>query len=254
MKIRSISYRTAALLVLSVIVIVSLFVNSTISYFVVKKTARNVFRVGLVELTITEENYPEDENDRRTVPQSIVPKDPRIVNTGSVDAYAFLEVTVPYEEVQMIIEEGENINLPDPRGITDSELFDLISDDPGALSAVSAEGFTATDTGRFTYSHEWVFLESSEDSENKTHTYLFGYSSLLTTEDGGKTTSSIFDKVRLRNILEGSIPDNEIRTIRLSAFGIQSEELKGIVEIADNNDLTAAELQSIYSYYKNQEG
>lgn len=95
----------------------------------------------------------------------------------------YLDMTVPYDEVLLISDTGENINMPDPSGKQMRELFNLFSDDgnsqSGAETAGFTEGFSVTDTGEISYGHNWIFIRSEENTEQKTHSYLFGYSSLL---------------------------------------------------------------------------
>ena len=258
MKIRLRSTKTAALLVMAVILVTALIVNSTISYFVRKKTAHNLLSVGIVELKIEEDSFPENKKDRWLVPKSYLPKNPRFVNTGNTDVYAFAEVTVPYDNIHLIIEQGENADMPDPSGKKNRELFNLLSDasetSAGSATAGFTAGFTVTDNGEFTYQKNWIFISSKEDTTARTHSYLFGYKSMMTTDQGHNTTTEIFDKVQLRNIMEGDLPENEERTINVKARAVQSEELAGNITIADTDDLTKEELVSIYSYIQNQEG
>lgn len=246
------------IILLFVILILALVINSSIAYLARKKTATNVFSVGLVELTIAEDDFPEENKDRWMVPKSFLPKNPHLVNTGSVDVYVFAEVTVPYDEVLLIFDTGENINMPDPQGRKECELFNLFSDDTEAVSGEETDGFTddftVTNNGTFTYDHKWVFISSSEDTANKTHSYLFGYNSMLSTEAEHNTTTNIFDKIQLMNILEEELTDDNVRTITVKAYSIQSEELKGSLTISDPDDLTKEEIQNIYQYYQNQEG
>lgn len=258
MTIRIKPHRAIALLVLVIVLLLSLIVNTTISYLVRKKTANNVFSVGLVELTVVEDEFPDNEQDRWIVPKGFLPKDPRIVNTGSVDVYVFAEVIVPYEQVLLILDEGEDMRKPDPQGRQYRELFNLFSEDEYAVSGAETNDFTAgfsvTEHGAFTYEPHWLFIRSREDTTAQTHSYLFGYNALLTTEAGHNTTTTIFDKIQLLNILEGDLPEDAVRTITIKAYGIQSDELKGNVTIADPTNITKHELQQLYLYYQNQEG
>ena len=252
------SRRTIAVIVLSAILLLMMIVGTTISYLVRKITADNLFSVATVELTVKEDDYPENEQSRFVVPKSFMPKNPRLVNTGSTSLYAFAKVTVPYEDVVLISDHGENINMPDPSGKKERELFNLFSNDTNCFSGTETEdffsGFTVADTGDFTYGHNWIFISSEEDTVNKTHSYLFGYHSVLTPENGHNTTDTIFDKIQLRNVLEGLYGDSVTKKITVEAYGLQSEELKGSIAIADPTDLTKPEIISLYTIYRNQEG
>ena len=106
MTIRKLSHKTIALIILTFFIILSLFVGSTLAYVAIKKKADNVFSVGLVELTVEEDSFPKDEQNRWLVPKSFLPKNPHLVNTGTTDIYAFIEIVVPYEKVLFILDEG----------------------------------------------------------------------------------------------------------------------------------------------------
>lgn len=249
---------TIPVIVLSAILLVLMIVGTTISYLVRKKTVDNLFSVATVELTVKEDEYPEDEQSRFVVPKSFMPKNPQLVNTGSTSLYAFAKVTVPYEDVILISDQGENINMPDPSGKKERELFNLFSNDNNAVSGTDTEGFfsgfTVTDTGFISYNHNWIFISSEEDTENKTHSYLFGYNSVLMPESGYNSTETIFDKIQLRNVLEGSYGGSITKKITIDAYSLQSEELRGNIEIADPTNLTKTEIISLYTIYHNQEG
>ena len=132
------------------------------------------------------------------------------------------------------------------------EIFNFISNDTSA-NTVSISGFTYDNTGSFGYDSKWELIDSSEDTANYTHTYLFGYSSLLTADISNSTTT-LFDKMQLRNILEGDLPSDATQTVRIEAYGIQAEELLNNVTVNDTANVTKAELTAIFELYKNQEG
>ena len=245
------------IIIIIILLMLTVMTHLTVSYFVRKKTADNYFNVSLTELTVVEDSFPQQSKDKWVVPKGFLPKDPHIINTGSSDVYAFAEITVPYDEVIMISEQGENKNLPEPQGKKNAELFNIISNDEECISADETESFReafgVTDNAEFSYDHNWIFLSSKEDQINKTHSYLFGYTSILTTETGRNYTSNIFDKIQLRNILEGCISENAVRTVTISAYGLQSEELRADVEPENKQKITRDEMLDIYRIYKNQE-
>lgn len=254
MKRLNLTQKKIALIILSVFLVMTLVVNVSVSYLIKERVKDNVFALGRVELSLVEDTYPPEPEKRLLAPKGVVPKNPHVVNVGSTDMYVFLEVTVPYDNVLLIEEEGENIHKPAPLGKHDCELFDLLSFDENAKVNVEADSFTVTDKGRLSYQHNWVFLRASENTEKKTHTYLFGYNSLLTTAGDKRTTTNLFDKVQLRNVFEGELPEDIIETVVVNAYGIQSEELRNHVTVADTSAVTEQELKNIYQLYENQEG
>ena len=241
--------RRFAVILMSAFLAAALFINLTLSYLVVNKNRDNVFALGNVSLLLSEDNFPQDENDRILVPKGIIQKDPKLTNIGSTDEYVFLKVTVPLCNVRIVSEANNNIINAEKAYM---EIFNFISNDTSA-NTVSISGFTYNNTGRFGYDSKWELIDSSEDTANYTHTYLFGYSSLLTADISNSTTK-LFDKMQLRNILEGDLPSDVTQTVRIEAYGIQAEELLNNITVSNTENVTKSELTAIFDLYKNQEG
>lgn len=227
-----------------------LIVGVTISYLIASTSKDNVFSLGDVKLTLTEDSFPSSIDDRIMPPKGIVKKDPCVINTGSSEQYVFLKVTVPLVKVQIV---NENDNKINESGKAYREIFNIISSDPEALSDTSGEDFNVTDRGSFSYDPKWRFLKSYEDLTDCTHTYIFGYSELLPPENNN-ITKPLFDKIQLRNILEYEITETDIESVRVNAFGIQAKELLNNVRISDTSDASADELTAVYALYEKQEG
>ena len=239
----------SAVILMSAFLVAALFINLTLSYLVENKNRDNVFALGNVRLLLSEENFPQDDNDRILVPKGIIQKDPKITNIGSTDDYVFLKVIVPLCNVR-IVDETTNKIVNNEKAYM--EIFNFISNGTSA-NTVSASGFTYDNTGIFGYDSKWVLIDSSEDTANYTHTYLFGYSSLLTADISNSTTT-LFDKMQLRNILEGDLPSDATQTVRIEAYGIQAEELLNNITVSNTENVTKSELTAIFDLYKNQEG
>lgn len=239
----------SAVILMSAFLVAALFINLTLSYLVENKNRDNVFALGNVRLLLSEENFPQDDNDRILVPKGIIQKDPKITNIGSTDDYVFLKVIVPLCNVRIV---GETTNKIINHEKAYMEIFNFISNGTSA-NTVSASGFTYDNTGIFGYDSKWVLIDSSEDTANYTHTYLFGYSSLLT-GDSSDSTTALFDKMQLRNILEGDLPSDVTQTVRIEAYGIQAEELLNNITVSNTENVTKSELTAIFDLYKNQEG
>lgn len=242
-----------ALIVLSVILLALLQLNVVISYLMDHKNRNNVFALGNVRLELTEEGFPSEASERIMAPRRIIPKDPRVANTGSVGEYVFLAIEVPYDELILVDEETNQIL--DNRQKLPRELFHVISKSTNARSVKDTAGFSAdftvTDTGEFSYDPSWVFLKATENTTAKTHTYYFGYAALL--QPGSEKTEPLFEEIRLRNFLEGELSQEIPRTVEVSAFGIQSEELLNHVTVADSAHATKEELRQIFALYEKQE-
>lgn len=234
---------------LAVILIVVLLAGSTISYLIRNRSRDNVFALGDVRLSLIEDEFPQDDQSKIMAPKSVIPKNPRIVNIGSTDEYVFLKVTVPLCNVKIV---NEETNTPSSAKEY-REIFNLISNDTDAKAVTKPSEFNVSDTGSFTHHTKWIFISAEEDNSAHTHTYLFGYSSLLTTQADSNETPTLFDKMQLRNILEGELPQGDVQTVDVSAYGIQAEELLNYIEVSDPKKVTKEELTAIFNLYQNQE-
>lgn len=240
------------IVLITVILATFLITGLTISYLVSDRIRDNVFALGNVRLSLTEDEFPQDDQSKIMAPKSVIPKNPRIVNTGSTNQYVFLKVTVPLCNVKIVDEET---NKPSDEKAY-REIFNLISNDADAASVPAPEGdeFQITDNGSFTHHSKWIFIRANEDESANIHTYLFGYSSLLTTDADSNQTETLFDKIQFRNILEGELPQGNKQTIYVSAYGIQAEELLNNIHISDPDNVTKDELTAIFNLYEHQEG
>ena len=133
-------------------------------------------------------------------------------------------------------------------------MFNLISSSDNAKIVLPSDDFTVVDTGAFSYDPEWILIRTEENTEKHTHSYTFGYTSLLTASDAQSETSTIFDKLQLRNILEGELDKEVLQKVTVSAYGIQADELPDSIEISDTDNISESELKAIFSLYEKQEG
>ena len=248
---KRITYRICAVIILSVFVIGALVVNMALSYLISSKSRDNIFTIGIVRLDLSEENYPDDPEDRILPPKGVIDKDPKIKNIGTNNAYVFLKITVPLCEVRIVDEQTKKINRS---GKEYREVFNLISSSDNAKIVLPSDDFTVFDTGAFSYDPEWILIRTEENTEKHTHSYTFGYTSLLTASDAQSETSTIFDKLQLRNILEGELDKEVLQKVTVSAYGIQADELPDSIEISDTDNISESELKAIFSLYEKQEG
>lgn len=244
-------YKKYALIILSAILTAALIVNFSISYLLANKDRNNVFALGNVRLELLEDEFPDNRDDKIIAPKCIVPKNPKVINSGASDEYVFLRVVVPICEVQLV---DEATNKPDNKGSVYREIFDILCEQSYVSANADLSDFTVKDVGRFDCHSEWKLIFASEDNTEHTHTYIFGYSSLLTASVGMNETSTLFDKIQMRNVLEGELPKNTDQSVLVSAYGIQSEELLNNVTVEDNKNVTVSELRAIFSLYEKQEG
>lgn len=226
------------------VLLVALTVGVTFSYLTDRKTAENVFTVGDVYLRIEEPNYPEQESSRVMVAYSKISKDPIIKNTGINDEFVFMKVTVPLEDVTPINSDGSK----GVKGV--QEIFNIISNDANAKEC--------TDNTDFSYNPNWVYIE--KQTTDNTTSYVFAYNKVLLasahtdTETADRIkTEPLFDEVQLKSILEGDIPENAVKNIKIEAYGIQSDRMYGVPDLNVESP-TEQQLKDLYRIYVNQNG
>ncbi len=148
--------------------------------------AENVITIGDVSIDLTEDEWnPEEGED--LIPQAVIPKNPEVTNTGSLDAWVFLRVSIPVR----------NISVVDP-------------DTQRKLSAADTELFTFEPDGNWELVSEVVSADTAE--------YVYGYE---TTVAPGESTTELFREVKLVNYLEGELDTEEKFVIPVEAVAIQ---------------------------------
>lgn len=89
--------------IISLLLIAALIITGIFAFMTAKDSKTNVFTVGSVDIEVQEEHWDETDVDEDGIPDAaegvmpgdLVPKDPRIDNTGANDAYVFAVVTIP---------------------------------------------------------------------------------------------------------------------------------------------------------------
>lgn len=216
------------------VLLIAIAIGITLSYFTDEKDAENIFTVGDVRLNIVEPNYPQKASDRVMYSESVIAKDPTIINIGSNSEYVYMLVSLPKENVTLLDENGQKINDVPQK----TEIFKLMSN--------SENQFTESN---ISYDSNWIFL-GKNDSEDEC-TYIFAYKDIL--EKSGKT-STLFDKVQLKSFIEGELSENAVENIGIKAYGIQSDNLIGVdlPSIKDTRDELKTKLTNIYNIYARQ--
>ena len=221
---KSKTIRTIACII-SLIAILS--VTGIFTYLTDADTAYDKFTIGQVKIEIEEPVWDEspDINENgipdyaeKLVPNSVIKKDPQIVNIGDNSAYVFLKVKVPVQKVITANDEGilENSGL-------------------------------AKETEIFTYSinDNWKEIISARDSVKNNfgqveyNTYVYYYKYPL--ENKNDRTQSLFDKVKFANLISNQLEQN-IYQIGLEAYAIQADNLPENINI-----------EGAYQIYLNQQ-
>ncbi len=147
--------------------------------------ASNQFTVGKVDISLEEKNWkPEDHT--KLEPGEDIKKDPQIRNTGTNDAFVYLEVSVPMATVTAAGDDGFRQN---------EKLQELFS---------------------FQAKEDWTRLDARTSGNSQV--YVYTYNKILKPDE---ITESLFDKVTFLNIIEGQL-DGEALEIPVRAYAIQT--------------------------------
>lgn len=88
------------MLVIALVVSMATAISGTLAYLTSTDTATNTFTVGNVSIDLQEPNYPG--NTPTLLPGVEIAKDPQIKNTGSTEAWVWMEITVPTDLMSYI--------------------------------------------------------------------------------------------------------------------------------------------------------
>ena len=215
----------------------SVLVGRTVAYQTEQETTTNIVTYGNVDISLTEPNFPGNSSTavKNLEPHQEVAKDPKITNTGSNGAIVFMKVTVPVKNVTMV-----DFATRQKEAQKMQEIF-YLKDDALAITDHKTQ-----------FDSNWIELTAAEtgtDYTSSTRTYVFAYKTKLAKD---ATTTSLFNKVQLRNVLEASVTSGETQNILIDAYAIQDDDIitSAGVEVSDN--LTAANLLTIYNTYVKQ--
>ena len=213
----------------------ALGVGGTIAYMTDNEATTNTFTVGKIDVDLTEPNYPGNDSPdvKDLVPNQEVQKDPKVTNVGVNDAIVFMSVEVPVKDVTLVKSDGT-------KGAKEkTELFWL-------KDAADPQG-----TYENHFSDQWMELTSKGEKDvatGDTNTYVFAYKTAVTKDTA---TDSLFDKIQLKNVIEGEVAADEAQNVVVNTYAIQASEV-----LEENTDLTDAlteeNLGKIYDIYFNQ--
>lgn len=231
------------MIVTAIILTLILAIGGILAYFTDVQTKTNTFKMGNVDITVDEGNFP-DEGVSDVTPGMEFEKSPKVINKGTTPVYAFIELQIPYDTVKT----GNQTTA------TAQELFELLhitnatqgttaTGINSGWKSVNFEGSTETSTG------SGVYYKRTPESTNVTtrglDTYVYAYvgtgstlKALAGKENSnatqGEETNTLFDKVRFVDVNETIVNENEaeVYTIQgktfnvvVSGYGIQTTEL-----------------------------
>ena len=164
-------------------------VGGVSAYLTDYEKVSNEFTVGKVDIELKEPEWKPEEN-RIIEPSKVIHKDPQITNTGTNDAFVYMEVSIPMANVEAA-ENGERL------GKKVQELF----------------SFEAKDS--------WMQL-NAQNIENR-RVYTYAYTKILKPQE---TSETLFDTVKFLNLIEGQL-DGQTLEIPVRAYAIQTSYTGG---------------------------
>ena len=190
-------------------------VGGVSAYLTDYEKVSNEFTVGKVDIELKEPEWKPEEN-KKIEPSKVIHKDPQITNTGTNDAFVYMEVSIPMANVEAATENGERL------GKKVQELF----------------YFEAKDS--------WMQL-SVQNTESR-RTYTYAYTKILKPQE---TSEALFDTVKFLNLIEGQL-DGQTFEIPVRAYAIQTSYTGGS---SDNlPEQIKAAYEKYVNQNKNQDG
>ena len=190
-------------------------VGGVSAYLTDYEKVSNEFTVGKVDIELKEPEWKPEEN-KKIEPSKVIHKDPQITNTGTNDAFVYMEISIPMANVEAAAENGERL------GKKVQELF----------------YFEAKDS--------WMQL-SVQNTESR-RTYTYAYTKILKPQE---TSEALFDTVKFLNLIEGQL-DGQTFEIPVRAYAIQTSYTGGS---SDNlSEQIKAAYEKYVNQNKNQDG
>ena len=192
-------------------------IGGVAAYFTDTDTSVTTFTVGKIEIDLQEPQWEAKEDvdangipdeAERMEPAQTITKDPLVKNTGTNDAFIFVTVETPYQNLITVDMDGTQNQAQD-------------------VAIYSYEANT-----------NWVLLGTTYQKDSEEHYIsekkLYAYAQ----EDGkcislkpGTSTNALFDSVSVANIVEGQSLEGQTLEQTITAYGIQTSNLQ--VENAD---------------------
>ena len=168
-------------------------VGGVSAYLTDYEKVSNEFTVGKVDIALDEPEWKPEEN-QKLEPSKVINKDPQITNTGTNDAFVYMEVSIPMANVEAASENGERL------GKKMQELF------------------------TFDSKASWAQMKAQTTENSRIYTYA--YTKILKPNE---TTEALFDTVKFINLVEGQL-DGKPLEIPVRAYAIQTSYTGGSSE------------------------
>ena len=180
--------------------------GATYAYFTDSNLLKNTFTFGSVDSTLVEESWDSaDPSDHENLaPNAVIAKDPKVVNNGSIDFYTFIKVTVPVKDAKVASDDGTQV--------------------------------TSGKTDMFSWSVNsgWTLVDTVDNGDTKDYVYAWGSADALTKVAPSGETGTLFDSVKIANIIEGQGIEGTALDLKVKDYSIQTTDLTD----ADTTDPT----------------
>lgn len=223
-------------------------IGGTMAYLTDSEQTSNTFTVGKVKIDLEETRWDTTDNNNNDVPdqaETMVPnqeldKNPQVENTGSNNAAVFMKVTVPTKFVTKVADDG----TLDADGRKSQEI----------IYFKNANDAQSKEENNFDSKWQQISAEETADTgataaKDGVRTYVFGYKTKLAP---GETTSTLFDKIQIKNVIEDEIMDNVANDIKVEAYAIQAEEVLDKAGADLTDDLSVTNMKTIYDIFVKQ--
>ena len=191
MKVKGITKKNG---IIAAALVMMLAIGTAIAYFTDMGSVTNSFTVGNIDIELEEPNWDPDAAKDIT-PMMEIAKDPQIENIGANPAYVFAVVTIPRANVETAAADGSHVA---------AQIQDL-----------------------FTYSVNSGWKEVKKETTDGSTIYTYGYvgsDGNMKPLEKAATTTPVFEKVQLINLVEGTLADTDIE-IKVDVKAIQSDDI-----------------------------
>jgi len=227
----------------------TMLVGGAMAYLTDEEQTTNKFTVGRVRIDLKEPKFPGNGSDAtlNLTPNQEIPKDPTVENTGKNDTLVFASFTIPMAKVIATDENGAR------QPLKNQELFQFTKQ-PYVAATANAVPYTGlADYNSLCDGWKQIDKYMIDASGAKTTTeddavamkYVVGYDDVVSENE---KTTPIFETVRLINLVEDQIDDNDstrdvdesLKQINVQTYAIQADNVIGTAA----NGATSASLDA----------
>ena len=188
------SKKTGKSVIIACAAVAVMLIGGASAYFTSQDAATNTWTVGSVNIDLLEPNY-DVADAQNIVPNQTLAKDPQVRNTGTNDAFVFVEFTMPKASVSTASDDGTVNNA------AVQELFD------------------------YTIDNGWTQVSHTDGTDGGTYVYAYAAEGNCAALEAGETTPSVFSNgtITFKNVVEGQLGTSLM--IPVKAYAIQTSDI-----------------------------